>query len=256
MEKLQIGEKVLMFNLINDEKEKLDLINTFVTNIPKEVIVKKKDSVLSHDIFTVINENNDEYCGVHLYNDQFGKIGLLRREEYVKALVYIETDIELNGYFRGGFWTSKEKETLRDIKHQLNSICDHLFVKQTEGYWIGGFHSSNYEYEHSIVTCVHCGLSNRYKNFSHYKLPLGFELDNEAFSEYINTHCPSGCRYWKGDEDFIPLLSKKVYFFDRPEKLYCEAKKLNPDATNEEIFELMKKIDIENLNNVKVNVKK
>ncbi len=241
-DKLKIGEKVLMFSLKYNENDKLDLLNTFVTNTPKEVVVKKHDNLLSHDIITVIDDKHDEYCGVHFKNDQYGKVGLLRREEYIRVLHNIEERVYINGHVWTGFWTSNEVKTIKAIKHQLNSVCNHLFVKQKEGSWVPGFHSSDYEYDHSIFTCVHCGLTNRYCGL--HNLRTYHIIGNDAFYDYLNMSSPKSNRYNLGDESFIPLLSDEVYFFDNPRSLYSKAKKINPEATNEEIYQLMKEIEL------------
>lgn len=241
-DELEIGEKVLMFSLKYNENGKLDLLKTFVEKVPKEVIVKKHDNLLSHDIITVIDDKHDEYCGVHFRHDNYGKVGLLRREEYITVLHNIEERVYINGYVWTGIWTSNEVQTIKAIKHQLNSVCNHLFVVQKEGSWVPGFHSSDYEYDHSIITCVHCGLTNRYCGL--HNLRTYFTIDNDAFYDYLNMSYPENVRYARGDESFIPLLSKEVYFFDNPRSLYSKAKKINPEATNEEIYQLMKEIEL------------
>jgi hypothetical protein len=245
--KFEIDEKVLMFKLIYDDKGGLDVLNSLVYNTPKEVIVKKIDNVLGYDVITVEDELGDEYCGSHILDRNLGNIALARREEYVNGLLNV-----YNKYFAKGYspnhdwWTTKEAKTFRAINHQINCVCNHLFVMQKEGYWVGGFHSSDYEYEKSIVTCVHCGLTNRWSIFNQYDAPFHTKLRNEAFSEFINMACNEDEKYYRGDESVVTnhLLSNRVYFFDEPRHLYRKAKEQKPDTTNEELFDMM--IQIEN----------
>jgi hypothetical protein len=247
--KLEIGEKVLMFKLIY-EKGVLDVLNSIVYNIPKEVTVKSRDNVLGYDVITVEDELGDEYCGSHVLDRHLGHIALAKRDEYVNGLLNTYTKYFAKGYERSitnAWWTSEEAKIFRAINHQVNCVCDHLFVMQSKGYWCGGCHSTDYEYENSTVTCVHCGLTNRWSIFERYDAPFHTKLRNEAFSDFLNVSVTKDERYYRGDESVVTnhLLSKRVYFFDEPRHLYNEAKEQKPDATNEELFDLMIKIEKE-----------
>jgi len=41
--------------------------------------------------------------------------------------------------------------------------CNHCFALIEKGEWVGGFHSSDYEYKEDIIECVKCGLTNKRK---------------------------------------------------------------------------------------------
>ena len=55
------------------------------------------------------------------------------------------------------------KQSLLKKKIEMEQ-CNHLFVKTQEGYWTGGFHSSDYEYTPCTVKCLKCGLTNYHIN--------------------------------------------------------------------------------------------
>ena len=246
--RLEIGEEVLMFKLIYDDKGKIDLLKTFVYNTPKEVIVKKHDNVLDYDVITVKDRLDNEYCGSHFPNRHLGNIAFARREEYVNRLKDTYTKYYVEGYYCiHGLWSKEDVEMFRAINHQINCVCDHLFVMQREGCWCGGFHSSDYEYEQSTVTCVHCGLTNRWTKGFKSNLTIELKLRNAAFDDFLDIACNNGEVYYRGDESVVTnhLLSKRVRYFDNPRHLYSEAKKLKPDATNEELYDMMVQIEEE-----------
>ena len=49
-----------------------------------------------------------------------------------------------------------------ELKRKEMLQCNHLFVKLRDEEVYGGFHSTDYEYEPSIIKCVHCELTNYY----------------------------------------------------------------------------------------------
>ena len=148
---------------------------------------------------------------------------------------------------------NKEKKYLLDKQKEMEE-CEHLFIKKTNGYWINGFHSSDYEYAPCIVECLHCGLTNLYlvKDYSS-KLELIYpfvynkfiEMNNTIFNnKYYNAYGKKG---WF-DENVLNLISSEPLYSEHPQILYEMAKLINSDASNDELFEIMKNIhEIETL---------
>ncbi len=231
--KLEIGEKVLMFETSYKENGKIDLFKTFVENSYEEVIVKKYNDDVPN-IVTVIDEKGEEYSGTYFLDNEKEKICFLRKQEFINGLrnlVYRE-------------WSS---DNIRKIHKRINRMCDHLFVKLREGYTSPGFHSSDYEYVEPRIRCLHCGLTNWWQDLNPvYKTTLD-RLQDEAYLDYVQTFCPSDVRFDKGDTSWIPFISKEAHCFVRPEEYYLKAKELKPEGTNEEIFELMKQIEEKNI---------
>ena len=134
-----------------------------------------------------------------------------------------------------------EKKLLK-IKKQTEE-CDHLFIKRREGYWLEGFHSSDYEYIPTIVTCLKCGLNN---------LPRGREYDRillfmnrlEYYWSQINDEvfrkqypcCKKG-------ESAYNFISDEEFRAFNPVTLYQIAIYINPNGTHEEIFNMMKELN-------------
>lgn len=227
---LIIGEKVIMFKVDTYESGRINYCKTFTENPYIEVKVVKCDNIWSNNVYTVVDQNGNEYCGTHGYNKEIGKICLLRKSDYIEAL-------RRSAYYL--FFDEYKK-----LGHRINKLCNHLFVKLREGYTVPGFHSSDYEYEEPIIYCVHCGLTNWWNGVSSLVRTRGMTLLNATYRDYIRNYCPNNVRFDKGDTSWIPFISKEAYFFHDPKRRYLEAKKLKPFAKNEEIFQTMKEIDI------------
>lgn len=230
--KLEIGERVLMFELSYNENGKIDLYKTLVKSPYEEVTVIKYNDERS--IISVIDEKGKEYSGTYFLNNEKEKRCFLRKQEFINGL-------------RNLVYREYSSNNIREIYKRINRMCDHLFVKLREGYTSPGFHSSDYEYVEPRIHCLHCGLTNWWQGLSDvYKTTLD-RLRDEAYLDYVQTFCPSDIRFDKGDTSWIPFISKEVHCFVRPEDYYLKAKELKPEATNEEIFELMKQIEEENM---------
>ena len=147
----------------------------------------------------------------------------------------------------------RKKNTLEQrLKHKRIEMeqCVHLFVKQEEGYWTGGYHSSDYEYTPCLITCVKCGLNNNHLNMDiilrnkyinilrqfdpteYYMLGLNDDIFKKQF----------GNNQGLESERKITFLSDEVLSAINPMELYQQAKEINPDADNEELFQIMKKL--------------
>ncbi len=122
--------------------------------------------------------------------------------------------------------------------------CDHLFVKLKEGESSVGFHSSDYYYDPAHVECVHCGMTNRFMPFE--------EMDNRGryhpkktieTQVFEKTFRGSYLRGGKSfDESSFHLISPEILPSYHPGLLYQMALQINPEGTNEELFEIMKQL--------------
>ena len=140
----------------------------------------------------------------------------------------------------------------RRIKRFQN--CNHLFVKTKEGVHYCGFHSSDYGNDPCIVVCLKCGLTNKHiemdciekRNYDVLlclKNPLYKRLldkNDEEFRKQFNKGYLRGGKAF--DESVFNLISDKELRSNHPMLLYNLAKKINPDATDEEIFTIMERL--------------
>lgn len=146
-----------------------------------------------------------------------------------------------------------EKEKLKrcdEIKH-----CNHLFVKLKEGETFVGFHASDYEREPSIVECVHCGLTNKFKRMEEIfaekddkwlmEIIYGVHYDKESVETKLMRKV-SREGYRRGGKWFedraLNLMSEEVLSTHHATLLYKIAKTLNEKGTDEELFEIMKNL--------------
>ena len=138
--------------------------------------------------------------------------------------------------------SSKIIEILEKKKIEMEQ-CDHLFIKQEEGYWVGGFHSSDYEYTPCTVKCLKCGLTNYHINMD--------SILREKYNLYIKILNPLKY-YWfvindeifkkQFENNIYKLISNEVLPATDSSYLYQVAKQIKPDACNDIIFEIMKNL--------------
>ncbi len=135
------------------------------------------------------------------------------------------------------------EEELIKVKKDMEE-CDHLFIKQREGYWSCGFHSSDYEYTPTVVTCLKCGLNNQSHNREYDKIWLlinhGYyyyknRINNEVFREQFPCSI-------KGESSYNFISDEEFGAFN-PVTLYQIAIYIKPNGTNEEIFNTMKELN-------------
>lgn len=119
--------------------------------------------------------------------------------------------------------------------------CEHLFIKPKEG----------------VVKCLKCGLTNyhicmdesvraKYDRIAKRANPMKYFtliINDEAFKKQYGYD-------WliKPEEEVFNLISSEIIKCDDPEFLYQEALNNNPDASKEELFNIMKELqkDMEN----------
>ena len=132
--------------------------------------------------------------------------------------------------------------------------CDHIFVKIREGEYYYGFHSSDCEYTPSTVVCVKCGLTNEHiimdpilrkhtDLFNSYLNPYykkNIELNDIEFKrQFSHGYLRSG-KYF--NESVFKYMSSKVVPSKHVTELYKLAYYINPNGSNEELFEIMQKL--------------
>ncbi len=129
---------------------------------------------------------------------------------------------------------------------------DHLFVKTQEGYWTGGFHSSDYEYTPCTVKCLKCGLTNYHINMDvilrdKYSNALKqintskyywYMVNDEVFRKQFGNIAGQD----RDSDGILNLISEEILPATNPMDLYQTAIKTNPDASNNELFEIMKEL--------------
>lgn len=131
--------------------------------------------------------------------------------------------------------------------------CQHLFVKLSDGIDYYGFNSSDCGHIPSTVLCLKCGLTNSFLEMEdfekEYYLSIPFyrqvsDLYNKTFiNQFRNAYKRGGKSF---DENAFCLISDEVFNVPHPILLYELAKKISPNADNEELFQIMKKLyDIE-----------
>lgn len=123
--------------------------------------------------------------------------------------------------------------------------CNHLFIKQRDGYW-----TENSIYKPCIVKCLKCGLTNSYidtdhknngllKIFNPSKYAL-IKLNNEVFEKQYTGG-------WRQDREILDemifnLISDEVFNAENANFLYQIAERISENKTNDEIFEIMKEL--------------
>ena len=128
--------------------------------------------------------------------------------------------------------------------------CNHLFILLKEGEWINGFHSSDCCYEPNIVECVHCGLTNKFMRieervlFEYILHKISLSADCKQMVETIGFLEKFGNFYQRGAKCFnelpINLIKDEVLPTYHPALLYKLAVMINPSASLEGIFTIMK----------------
>ncbi len=125
--------------------------------------------------------------------------------------------------------------------------CDHLFIKLKDSERIYGFHSTDCFTIPSIVSCLKCGLTNKYiemnpiirrKYLMFYRELKKYILENNrVFKEQFN-HGWKHSKYF--DESVLNLISNEPLDSIHPSILYKIALFLQPNADNQELFNIMK----------------
>ena len=162
-------------------------------------------------------------------------------------------DSEYDGRSKTKHLSAEELILLANINNKQKK-CHCLLCKTKDGYWTGGFNSSDYEYTPAVYKCVKCGLTNkhgvdkiddyislirkdRYLKENNYLSYLYRNNSDQLFKEKFGSINPL--------EDNLNLISNEVLECYDLEKLYKEAIELMPDGNNNEIFNLMKELNKE-----------
>lgn len=140
------------------------------------------------------------------------------------------------------------KLSLEEEQERINEIrnCKHLFVKLRERDY-----SIYTPKDIPIIECVHCGVTNKYVNLEYtlnkfsrsrdyYVLNVYHYTDVEYNECTIETQMMNEICYNKED---IRLMSNEIVRTDHPSVLYDIAKILYPEADNEELVQVMQKLN-------------
>ena len=173
--------------------------------ITKEELTKKKEEL------KVLDEN---------LNTLQHKIDELKDDEKVKEYITLDNEFEKTCNALG--------KLIEEIKYQDMYHCEHYFVLNEERREWDGHRTEIIP----IVTCIHCGLTNKYYEFYMNRNFPQYNIVNEV---YHNTNC----RYEQihGFYKYSEINDVK--------KIYDKFKEEYPDATDEDIenhIKLVKKM--------------
>ena len=132
-----------------------------------------------------------------------------------------------NGY------TDKRKEEI------IN--CNHLFLKLKEKQYVGSFHSSDCEDEPSVLECIHCGLTNKFEPvervLSKYRRISNKSLETIMFHQLYHDSWKRGGKSF--DDSIFNLITDELISTNQAGLLYKLALIINPEGSNEELFNIM-----------------
>ena len=146
---------------------------------------------------------------------------------------------------------NQESDILKQKRKQMEE-CDHLFIKEQDSYWVGGFHSSDYEYIPCTVKCLKCGLTNYHINMDqrakdyHARLlriinPTKYQIlliNDEIFYKQFGDLI----KHESSTNGIYNYISDKVLPAANAIELYQLAREIKPDGNNSELFEIMNKL--------------
>lgn len=147
-------------------------------------------------------------------------------------------------------YLGNQKQYIKQRKEEIKK-CNHLFLKLQDKEYIGACHSSDCYDNPAIVECVHCGLTNKFKYFEE---DIDYNCKNQTiessmFDEvFKNNYRRCGKSF---NDSIFDLISDNVIKTDQGVLLYKLALIINPQGTNEELFDIMKK-----LNELETNLEK
>lgn len=135
----------------------------------------------------------------------------------------------------------EEQARIDEIKN-----CNHLFVKLRD------FDTSTYEgLDLSIVECVHCGVTNKFKELERVmrKYPKSLDLYMRNRLHYIDVDYNEETiesklmDEIKNSNPILNLMSDEVIRTFHPGLLYRLANIINPTADDKELFDIMKELN-------------
>lgn len=163
-----------------------------------------------------------------------------------------------NDYFQYLYRSSfnREEAQFREERKKQIRGCNHEFVLLKEGGWnnCGGFDSTDYVYDYNVIECVHCGVTNKYKEleqilreeqvsiFPKIKLSVETEEFNLIFNKPYS------------DRFDVNLISSRVIDSNHVKILYDVAKKIYPYESNQKIVDIMHKLSLLETNSEKMNL--
>ena len=164
---------------------------------------------------TIIDEYERMKRELESYQNKFNelspRIEELKKDE--KVIKYIELNEKLINT------NHKIKKLISEISEQDMIHCNHYFVIQRDN---GGYDGHRYERDLE-VTCVHCGLTNKYMNFygnefNEYQRKMNFI--------YVNYNYNANTYGWFSEEE-LPVLKEIIDKFidEYPEASYKDVEK-------------------------------
>ena len=140
------------------------------------------------------------------------------------------------------------KVSEEEKQKRINEIrnCEHLFVKLRD------FDTSTYEgIDLSVVECVHCGVTNKYKDLERTMRKYQRSLEYYVLTKmhytdvsYNDTTIESRLMdEIKGEHKELNMMSNSVIRTFHPGVLYRIANLIKPEASNEELFEIMQELN-------------
>ena len=138
---------------------------------------------------------------------------------------------------------TKEEEQLRidEIKN-----CNHLFVKLRD------YNTSFYgNLDLSVIECVHCGVTNKYKDLERVLQKYRHSLDLYVLTKLHYTNVDYNettietvmMDKIKDENKELNMMSNEVIRSFHPGVLYQSAMIIKPDGSNFELFQIMKKLN-------------
>ena len=135
----------------------------------------------------------------------------------------------------------EEQKRINEIKS-----CNHLFVKLRD------FDTSTYDgLDLSVVECVHCGVTNKYKELERVMKKYQRSLDFYVLTKLHYTNVQYNEQTIeskmmdeiKAENNELNMMSDDVIRTFHPGVLYKIAKIINPEAENAELFEIMQELN-------------
>lgn len=134
-----------------------------------------------------------------------------------------------------------EEKRIREIEQ-----CNHLFVKLREQ-----VSSSDNDADLSVIECVHCGVTNKYKDLERVMQKYRRSMDYYVLTNWHYTDVTYNdvtietlmIDKIKDANTQLPMMSNEILRSFHPGVLYQIAKFINPNADNTELFEMMEHLN-------------
>lgn len=208
--RLKVSDSVLVFLKVNCGQGKV--IIPYINGIVVECMGHEKT------IYKVVGDNQIVYEAPYSEWTEWG-VYICTYSDYLESLNKLLEESEDDKL--------KEdiKKTILDVRTMEMCDCNHLFVKMKSKH--------NSTDNPSTITCVCCGLTNRYLQME----------SAEAFHNFCNAEFKRqfGLSF---DEEELSFISKEEFSSCHPRELYRAAREICPDGDNEALFNVMKALNV------------